>query len=466
MKKILFSLIAFTVTTQLTAQTKIGGTPGPAQSGAFLELDGSAANKGLLLSRYNTAQMNAIPVTASSNGMLVYNTDSNCVCQYKGTTLGWRSMCNNLKGTTCLPEIINTATASTPLTVPNTFVNLGTINYTATDTTTLLVHWTGSVGYTGYNVDGMNVPMRILMNGTQIASTYFDDASTFVVDDAGSVQVAVKLNPGTYAFVLQAARGGANSGTAQIRPSVFQAIAFPACGGGLTVNEAGGIFWKLTGNAGTDSATNFIGTTDSKPLVIKTNSQPRMIVGSNGNVGIGTGTPTIKLEINNGTVNGAIKIVDGTQGEGKYLVSDANGVGTWVYTSAPIVIEATPGPVTAVNTVGNSFTNTGANAVVTIAGYYILSPRLITDKLPMGCGNYLAYNLFKSSTTSGVDAAIPVQDAHVPSGGALYDFAYTSNIVYLTPGTYYLWIRTGGGCTTYDTRSGVAQNSFSLTLLK
>ncbi|WP_265426661.1 beta strand repeat-containing protein [Chryseobacterium sp. YIM B08800] len=48
-----------------------------------------------------------------------------------------------------------------------------------------------------------------------------------------------------------------------------------------------------------------------------------------GNIGIGTATPSTKLEVNNGTTNGAIKIVDGTQGEGKVLTSDANGVGTW-----------------------------------------------------------------------------------------------------------------------------------------
>lgn len=48
-----------------------------------------------------------------------------------------------------------------------------------------------------------------------------------------------------------------------------------------------------------------------------------------GNIGIGTATPGARLEVNNGTTNGAIKIVDGTQGTGKVLTSDANGLGTW-----------------------------------------------------------------------------------------------------------------------------------------
>ncbi len=50
---------------------------------------------------------------------------------------------------------------------------------------------------------------------------------------------------------------------------------------------------------------------------------------SNGSVGIGTATPATKLEINNGTTAGAIKIVDGTQGDGKVLIGDVNGVGKW-----------------------------------------------------------------------------------------------------------------------------------------
>ncbi|WP_346983679.1 hypothetical protein [Chryseobacterium sp. POE27] len=48
----------------------------------------------------------------------------------------------------------------------------------------------------------------------------------------------------------------------------------------------------------------------------------------NNRLGIGTSSPSTKLEINSST-SGAIKIVDGTQGDGKVLVSDANGLGTW-----------------------------------------------------------------------------------------------------------------------------------------
>jgi hypothetical protein len=48
-----------------------------------------------------------------------------------------------------------------------------------------------------------------------------------------------------------------------------------------------------------------------------------------GNIGIGTTAPGARLEVNNGSTAGAVKIVDGTQGAGKVLTSDANGLATW-----------------------------------------------------------------------------------------------------------------------------------------
>ncbi len=193
--------------------------------------------------------------------------------------------------------------------------------------------------------------------------------------------------------------------------------------------------------------------------------QDDFVVTQQGRVGIGTTAPTAKLEINNGTTAGAIKIVDGTQAEGKFLVSDANGVGTWRQTSGnTTVVTSTVGPVT---TLGINYTNLGSSAVVPQDGYYIISPRLITDKTPVGCGNFIAYNLFKSATTTtGVPQAFSTQDVHMAAGPGQYDFIYTSNVAYLTTGTYYMWVRVGNGCTTNTARTNIGQNSFTLTLLK
>src|SRR5688500_16895431 len=49
--------------------------------------------------------------------------------------------------------------------------------------------------------------------------------------------------------------------------------------------------WDLTGNSGTNQANNFLGTTDTQPLVIRTSAQERMRITPEGRVGIGTRTP-------------------------------------------------------------------------------------------------------------------------------------------------------------------------------
>lgn len=72
------------------------------------------------------------------------------------------------------------------------------------------------------------------------------------------------------------------------------------------------------------------GTNMLNNLVFNINAnQEAMRIDETGKVGIGTTTPATKLEINNGTTAGAIKIVDGTQGINKVLMSDTNGVGKW-----------------------------------------------------------------------------------------------------------------------------------------
>ena len=60
--------------------------------------------------------------------------------------------------------------------------------------------------------------------------------------------------------------------------------------------------WQLTGNSSINAASQFVGTTDNRPLIIKTNGTERMRVDSNGNLGIGTANPTAALHVAGGDV--------------------------------------------------------------------------------------------------------------------------------------------------------------------
>lgn len=61
--------------------------------------------------------------------------------------------------------------------------------------------------------------------------------------------------------------------------------------------------WSITGNAGTDPAVNFIGTTDNKNLKIRTNNVIRINMTNSGKVAIGNFTPVFKLDVKGGSIN-------------------------------------------------------------------------------------------------------------------------------------------------------------------
>lgn len=81
--------------------------------------------------------------------------------------------------------------------------------------------------------------------------------------------------------------------------------------------------WSLTGNTGTDSTLNFIGTVDGKPLVMKTSNAERMRINSNGFIGIGTNTPTANLDVN-GTVKLENLATDSTNLQVLVLANDGS----------------------------------------------------------------------------------------------------------------------------------------------
>lgn len=76
-------------------------------------------------------------------------------------------------------------------------------------------------------------------------------------------------------------------------------------------NAIAGTSWSLGGNANVNVGTNYLGTSDANPLLIKTNSMERIRITSAGNVGINETTPGTSLEVGGGDI---------------YVNSSANGV--------------------------------------------------------------------------------------------------------------------------------------------
>lgn len=91
-----------------------------------------------------------------------------------------------------------------------------------------------------------------------------------------------------------------------------------------------------------------IGTETAHAIQIKTNNSAKVLIDTSGNVGIGTQTPTAKLDVA-GTVRisdtlkveDKIKITDGTEGAGKILTSDATGLASWETLSLGTVTQVT-----------------------------------------------------------------------------------------------------------------------------
>lgn len=124
------------------------------------------------------------------------------------------------------------------------------------------------------------------------------------------------------------------------------------------------------------------------------------VVTSSGSVGVGTVSPSTRLEINNGTTNGAIKIVDGTQSNGYVLTSDANGVGTWKAVSSVTVSGTTPTsdiPFGANNTTANKYMNA---SIVLPKGSWMVYLGFLVNKANTPNSYYAARFTLSSSTTA------------------------------------------------------------------
>ena len=170
--------------------------------------------------------------------------------------------------------------------------------------------------------------------------------------------------------------------------------------------------------------------------------------GSDGpKVGIGTYKPGAKLEINNGTTAGAVKIVDGTQGAGKVLTSDANGLATWKR-QALTLVEGVKGSGINIPPSTGGYIYTGSYITLPPGKYMVSVQNLMSVGFTTySDGHFWLRTTFSDSDTTFVRTAdIDSTKGYLISGllpqGARFSMLNGSLIIENTtssPKTYYYW---------------------------
>lgn len=98
--------------------------------------------------------------------------------------------------------------------------------------------------------------------------------------------------------------------------------------------------WELNGNSSTNPSSNFLGTIDGQPLVLKVNGAEALRISPNGNIGIGTAAPSAKLNID-------------PKGAGGIVIGNPN-TGAGGFTSLLLKIDAEKGGHSSIQSIRSS----------------------------------------------------------------------------------------------------------------
>lgn len=183
---------------------------------------------------------------------------------------------------------------------------------------------TDPAGGTNYSISGtsqlLSVPYALYAasSGSTVSGNFVDLTTDQNIFGNKSFNDAIKIGTSTWN----------TTGKLQTWNTAFEGHAFEAVGNNENFVGPATQFW--TRGQGPTMNIDWAGTGTNKLVTFKyfgTDVGHITTMGGawfNDSVGIGTSTPTAKLD-----VLGAVKIADGTQGEGKVLTSDANGLASW-----------------------------------------------------------------------------------------------------------------------------------------
>jgi hypothetical protein len=324
----------------------------PASSSSAM-ITGTSTDKGLLVPRMTDTQRNAIPSPAT--GLMVYQTNGTTGFYFwNGTT--WVNL-GGSGGTASELQKITEGSNTGWRILGRDAANYGNIGADALDLSTSTTAST-TRGATGSNAfaTGINTTASGLYTTASGESTTASGTASTAMgfNSTASNQRSTAIGSATTASGFASISTGHNTrasgdystamgistrathyaSTAMGAGSRANGIVSTAIGDELIAQSAtevvvGSFNDTLTSfnsgaYAGDNNRTFTVGTGSSNAA-----RRTSFVVQQNGNVGIGTGAPTQRLH-----VAGSVRIVDGTEGVGKVLTSDANGRGTWTTPAA------------------------------------------------------------------------------------------------------------------------------------
>ncbi len=318
---IVLSVLQFAFISKMFSQSvSINTTGNLADTSAMLDI--SSASKGILIPRMTQAEKLAI--FSPADGLLIYQTDGTKGFYFYNAASGWTILSQGSGGISSLNGL-TTATQTFATGATGTDFNIAssgtahTFNIPDASASSRGVITTGAQTIAGSKTLSSAPLFSSLTSGSvpyigtggllsQNNSKLFWDAANnrlgVGTNTPGSPLHVVGTNPLTLLGV-QAGTSISTDSLLTIASGVVKKIP-------LATFQSAGTSWNTTGNTGTNSTTNFLGTTDNNSLSIRTNSIERIFMdgSAGGNVGIGTNAPSSSLDVN-GSVAHAITIASG-----------------------------------------------------------------------------------------------------------------------------------------------------------